>query len=144
MRRALDDYVLRREYSLDVSTVENLASGSGQSAEDAAAYLEEGIQISDRLFVAPSVLSDMDIDAKDAAREAGWLDENDWFVYILDSEESEHIILNNPGAFIVDGNGEYAAISIEGRRELAPEERRTFVPPILPDWAVVLFSTCCF
>jgi ATP-binding cassette subfamily B multidrug efflux pump len=125
MRRALDDYVLRREYSLDVSTVENLASGSGQSAEDAAAYLEEGIQISDRLFVAPSVLSDMDIDAKDAAREAGWLDENDWFVYILDSEESEHIILNNPGAFIVDGNGEYAAISIEGRRELAPEERRT-------------------
>ena len=125
MRRALDDYVIRREYSLDLSAVEKLAAGSGPEADNASSYLKEGRPISDRLFVAPSVLSDMDLDAKDAAREAGWLDEKDWFVYKLDSEESEQVILDHPGTFIVDGAGQHAAIAIEDRRELAPKERRT-------------------
>lgn len=116
--KTLDDHLLRREYRLDLAAVQ-----SGIPNPDLAAKLQEaGHPIGSSLFVSIKALEDLNGAEKTAARQAGWLDEQDWYIFQAAGEEAEMVVKSYPELF--ESSPDWHAIRVEDRRQLNPEERR--------------------
>jgi len=126
MKRALDENLLKRESRLSLEAVESASAGhefSGLNTELAAEILEGGLIIDENLFVDPSALSDLHRNEKDAAREEGWLDAEDWYVITNPDTRAMAVITSNSDMFIRDSRMNFA-LSIADRNSLNPEDRR--------------------
>jgi len=126
MKRALDENLLRKESRLSLDAVESARAGhriAGLNPQLATEILEEGLIIAENLFVDPSALSDLHRVEKDAAREEGWLDAEDWYVITNPDAQAIAIIVSNPDIFIRDSRMNFA-VSLADRNSLNPEDRR--------------------
>jgi ATP-binding cassette subfamily B protein len=126
MKRTLDENLLKREIRLSRTAVESALKGNGPpelDRETAADLLGDALVIGDYLFVSPSALSDLNRKDKEAARKAGWLDRDDWYVFSGPDAQTMEVVNRHPGMFIRD-SGDNFALSISDRSTLSPAEIR--------------------
>ena len=119
MQRALDDHVLRRDYRLELTAIE----AGIPDRKNADLVNLQGIRIGESLFVPTRALRDLNEQAKEEARNRGWLDRYDWYLFPAGDTAADEVVMQNTRLFI--SSDEWHAIRIADRRDLTTEEKRS-------------------
>ncbi|OQX29308.1 MAG: hypothetical protein B0D92_04440 [Spirochaeta sp. LUC14_002_19_P3] len=118
IQRTLDNYLLRREYALNLAAVE----AGKPNRELADKLLRQGKVIGPRLFVPINSLKNLNGKQKEAAQQEGWLDREDWYVFQATSAEAGRIAAQY--ADLILSSSEWHAIKVSDRNGLSREERK--------------------
>ena len=102
MRRALDDHILRSEVRL--TTDEALRAG--------VTLPGDAVQIGDYSYVRDSDLVDLGSEGREEARQEGWLDGDEWYVFPADSPGDAAIIAADPDSFESAADGRVPAVRL--------------------------------
>ena len=114
MRRALDDHILRREYRVSES-----------GAMDAGFPIpEESVSIGGFLYLPAKSLGNLNRVEKTAARQDGWLDDREWYLFTPENEETFRVIESHPDIFVSDRSDGIHAVPISDLNGMDAVDRR--------------------